>query len=157
MTYPSAPDSGLPVPAPQPVSNSNKRVFIIGAAVIAVIALALIAVFTLRDTSPKTFEMKGSVGIIDGVTKLSDNRCAGKGGYKDLSEGASVTIGDQSGKTVATGSIASSEYVSGACMLTFSIQVPAKLDFYQVEVSHRGVVTYSNEEARSGPFMSIGG
>ncbi|MDI9900275.1 hypothetical protein QM716_10450 [Rhodococcus sp. IEGM 1409] len=157
MTYPPPPETGFPTPAPQPASNNNKRVLIIGGVVIAAIVIAIIAVFTLRDTEPKTFNLEGNVGIIDGASELSDNRCAGKGGYKDLSEGASVTIGDEAGKTVATGSITGSEYIDGACMLTFSIPVPADLDFYQVEVSHRGVVTYSNEDARSGPFMSIGG
>lgn len=157
MTYPPTPEASFPAPAPQPTPNNNKRVLIIGGVILAVVAIAIVAVFALRDTKPKTFNLEGNVGIVDGASRLSDNRCAGKGGYKDLSEGASVTIGDEAGKTVATGSITGSEYMDGACMLTFSIPVPGDLDFYQVEVSHRGVVTYSNEEARSGPFMSIGG
>ncbi|OZF40834.1 hypothetical protein CH296_00290 [Rhodococcus sp. 14-2496-1d] len=95
--------------------------------------------------------------MVDGARSTVSGGCEGKGGYDDLAEGASVTVSDASGTTVATGNINDSTYIDGACLLSFAFDVPAGSDFYKVEVSHRGEVTYPADQARSGVFMTIGG
>lgn len=90
--------------------------------------------------------------------------CWGKGGYDDLTKGASVTVTDAAGKTIALGSVVS-EYTSfstdefaSSCTLNFQVEnVPRGGQFYGVEVSHRGVVHESEADAFSGQIqLTIG-
>jgi hypothetical protein len=83
--------------------------------------------------------------------------CAGNGGYSDIGPGAAVTISDESGKLLAKGSIEGSYAQAGSCVLTFKVfDVPAGAKFYKLEVSHRGEMSYTEAEARSGIQVSLG-
>ena len=79
-------------------------------------------------------------------------------GYSDVNEGASVTIYDAAGAVVGTSRLgpglttlhidAGGDAYKAQCTFPFSAEVPAS-DFFQVEVSHRGKVTVTAEEANS--------
>src|SRR5206468_324064 len=81
-----------------------------------------------------------------------DGTCFGEGGYSDIGAGTGVNVYDQSGAIVAVGQLASGRgsYSSG-CTLTFSVpDVPSGSKFYQVEVSHRGKMNLSAQDAKAG-------
>lgn len=129
------------------------------------IALAIVAgvgiligalLFILRD---RTFTMTGllSLSSSDARSTGSPDGCAGDGGYDDIRGGALVTVQDSSGKIVGTGAL-DSGYDSGIiCVFSFRVaDVPDDSDFYSVEVSHRGGLTYTNAEAREMLSFSLG-
>lgn len=113
---------------------------------------------------PKTFAMHGVTNITDvtGFDRLDDETCAGSGGYDDLAEGAQVTVSDAAGKTIALGELGPGKVVSagdvvGGCQFRFTVKdVPAGQKFYGVEVSHRGVVRYTADDAHERIVLSIG-
>lgn len=93
----------------------------------------------------------GNFDTSDEATKL----CAGTGGYSDIAAGAGVTIQDASGKVIATtvlgnGEQVLDEQVGAACHFDFTASdVPAST-FYKIEVSHRGLVTFSRARVDAG-------
>lgn len=74
--------------------------------------------------------------------------CVGKGGFDDIRPGAQVRVTDGSGQVLAVGQLDGPGVVAEGCVFSFSVQVPPA-DFYTVEVSHRGGLTYSRAEMES--------
>jgi hypothetical protein len=106
----------------------------------------------LRDTDPLT----------EGISRTSGS-CSGTGGYSDITEGTSVIVRDADGKTVAAGELGTG-IIGGdpsngnlvACTFMFMIRgIPDGSKFYSFEVSHRGQVTMSHDQA-IWPRMTIG-
>jgi hypothetical protein len=60
-------------------------------------------------------------------------------GYNDITAGAPVVVKDESGKILATGSLGSET----SCRFPLTVDGIPDAKFYQVEVSHRGALTYS--------------
>ncbi|MEV7949727.1 hypothetical protein ACTOXX_11220 [Streptomyces rubiginosohelvolus] len=99
---------------------------------------------------PAVFTLTGAFALTEGATRNGDG-CIGTGGYDDIAEGTSVTVYDGTGKVAATGNLGKSKYAVGACAFEVRIpDVPKGEKFYQVEVSHRGKVQLSAEEAEAG-------
>lgn len=72
--------------------------------------------------------------------------CKGDGGYSDIREGATVTVRDEAGVTIGTGRLSEGALGSNVCVFEFTpIRLPPA-EFYSVEVSHRGAITYSQAE-----------
>lgn len=107
--------------------------------------------------------MYGQLALTDGwyapqvgQTKKFEGPCTGDGGYDDLHAGATVTVTDADGSVVALGSLGSGRLQSDGsafppCVFPFTVSdVPAGFGFYGVEVSHRGSVPVTGEEAAAG-------
>lgn len=77
------------------------------------------------------------------------------GGYADLAVGTQVTVKDGSGKILATSSLTGGRVTMHGCVFTYSVSVPAA-DFYQVEVAHRGALTFSQEELAANDWQVSG-
>lgn len=110
---------------------------------------------------PGTFALHGTMvldGGYDGVTSTPGG-CAGTGGYSDIADGTAVTVYDSTGAVVASGQLANS--TGGGTSCTFDIvapKVPGGSRYYQVEVSHRGKITYSARDMRRGNVsVTLGG
>ena len=169
MTMPIelAPNPYDPTGAPDaaPTRASNKRFWMgfaagIGAAtLVAGIAAGSMALIHTAS-GPGTFEITGTLTLTGRTTTSglpSDFKCAGSGGYTDISPSASVTVSDESGKLLAKGRLTGSSGGTGHCVFDFTVSdVPRGSDFYKVEISHRGAVTYTESEAESGPSLSLG-
>lgn len=108
------------------------------------------------EAAPKgTFTLTGEFVLTDGVISDGTDGCEGSGGYDDISLGTSVTVYDAAGAVIATSFLLLSEYDEAAGTCTFDVSVddvPGGQDFYQVEISHRGKIQLSAEEATSGGF-----
>ena len=68
------------------------------------------------------------------------------GGYSDIHEGTNVTVRDEAGKILATGALQRGHYEADGCVYDFEVSDLPDTKFYQVEVSHRGEITYSEDE-----------
>ncbi|QBJ98805.1 hypothetical protein ERC79_17940 [Rhodococcus sp. ABRD24] len=83
--------------------------------------------------------------------------CAGAGGYDDIIPGTEVTVSDESGTILGKGELSSSTGGSGYCDFEFTIHdVPRGKHFYDVEVSQRGALSFTEEEAESGLSLTLG-
>lgn len=76
--------------------------------------------------------------------------CVGDGGFDDIREGAQVVV-RVDGETVAVGDLGPGriQMAGSDCKFLFEIEdVPGEHNFYSVEVSHRGELTYDREEVQ---------
>ncbi|MDI9914335.1 hypothetical protein [Rhodococcus sp. IEGM 1379] len=123
------------------------------------IAGAMFGAVTLigKANAPTVFTMTGTMSLDSSDSSSTGSGCVGDGGYDDIHSGTEVKVTNGDGKTVATGRLESGDRSSGECVLPFTIKgVPAGSEFYEVEVSHRGGLTYSEAEAREPLFFSLG-
>ncbi|MFJ3083065.1 hypothetical protein ACIPJG_25380 [Streptomyces halstedii] len=114
--------------------------------------------YTSRDITPAdpaTFTLTGTFTLTDGARRVGQDNCRGTGGYDDINEGTSVTVYDGTGAIAATGNLGTSDYATGYCVFDISVaDVPKGEKFYQVEVSHRGKVQLTAEEAEGGQLAA---
>lgn len=129
----------------------------VAAAVLLVAAGAVGALLLTSDKSPvdvvkavagpKSFRVTGTLTLQDSDGYTGTSTCAGKRGYDDIGQGAQVTVSDAAGATVAIGRLGPGEKQSFGCVFNFSVpDVPAGKSFYGIEVSHRGVLKYTEAE-----------
>ncbi|MFI9817563.1 hypothetical protein [Saccharothrix variisporea] len=86
-----------------------------------------------------------------GLRDDSYRKCKGDGGYSDIFDGTAVTVYDAAGKVLALGKLENSKFINGDCEFTFTVAgVPDGEQFYQVEVAHRGKVSFPADKARAG-------
>ncbi|MGH8984726.1 MAG: hypothetical protein ACRDY6_12755 [Acidimicrobiia bacterium] len=94
---------------------------------------------------------------VEGITNTAMTRCDGSEhrGYDDLVAGAPVVVHDGNGSTIATGELRDGQPVEQRdslpidftdCEFRFRMADVPDAEFYTVEVSHRGEVTYSRSE-----------
>ena len=108
----------------------------------------------VRRTITGTFDLVTMSGvIIPGGAPDGGIGCAGSGGYSDVQEGMGITVKDESGKILATGTLGKGALGPGfsetnpICRFLFTItNVPDTATFYSVEAGRRGATTYSHED-----------
>lgn len=156
--------------APPPPRRRNRlKVAVIALWVTVAVAAAGVAGYVLlRPEKPITVSGTLTLGRADGPASFAWNnpgkprlQCMGVGGYADITAGASVVIRDDAGKTVAVGQlddgtavIAKDDIlntdVGQTCAFPFTVRdVPAR-DFYSIEVTRRGPVTYPRAKVEGG-------
>ncbi|MFE6829106.1 hypothetical protein [Streptomyces sp. NPDC057690] len=170
-TAPSAPEAPPAPPAPpaapeippMPATPPRKpfrplTAGLVGVAVGAGIMGCIWAVTAgIGPGSPATFTLEGAFELTDDATMNDNGGCGGRydGGYDDIAEGTSVTVYGASDVVIATGVLGDSAYVSGTCTFEVAVEdVPEGEKFYKVEVSHRGTVQLTAEEAENGEFSA---
>lgn len=110
-----------------------------------VIVLGIVLALTLGGTK-HTITGEMTLMDSDGYDDSIVGGCEGSGGYDDISYGTAVTVRDGAGEILATGSLDSGEVVGDWCNFTFTVEDVPGADFYEVEVSHRGGLSYSSKE-----------
>jgi len=101
------------------------------------------------STGPATFNISGQLDLQgrDNWLKAAGN-CFGIDGYDDIDSGAQVVIRDGDGTKVAIGALEDGYVQDGDCIFLFFVtDVPEGGGVYSVEVSHRGEVAFSEDEA----------
>lgn len=126
-----------------------------------------LAVWPIADALPfsnSTMVIHGSM-TLGPATYLPDGTggCTAGDGYSDISAGTAVTIGDQSGATIAVGQLQTgrakgddASYTDG-CVFAFDVRAPGGRTEYTVTVSHRGTQVFTAEQAAAGIALSLGG
>ncbi|MFG2472271.1 hypothetical protein ACGFXB_43510 [Streptomyces canus] len=147
----------LDVPPPAKRRLSPLAAGLIGLAVGAGVVGGIWAITASSGPSqPATFTLEGSFTLTDDVSDNGDG-CSGSydSGYDDIAEGTSVTVYGASGDVVATGALGDSTYSDYACEFKVAVpDVPKGEKFYKVEVSHRGTLQLSAEEAENGELAA---
>lgn len=106
---------------------------------------------------PAAFTLEGTFTLTEDATSTGDDDCSASydSGYDDIAEGTSVTVYGASGDVVATGELGDSTYGGYTCEFDIAVpDVPKGEKFYKVEVSHRGTLQLSAEEAENGELAA---
>ncbi|MEU4090161.1 hypothetical protein [Streptomyces aureus] len=152
----------MPPQPPMPPSKNRPSPRVAGllglAAGAALVGGAWVISANIGPGDPDTFTLKGFFSLTDGSSVVRDGSggCRGSGGYDDIQEGTSVTVYDASGSVVATGNLGHSKGAPySACVFKVAVDgVPKGQKYYKVEVSHRGTVQMTAEEAEAGELAA---
>jgi hypothetical protein len=161
MQPPDATPTIETTPAAEPAPR-RRRVGLLGVsiAVVAVVAVTLALTLTLASGgSSSGFTLRGTLELNDPSGVGGTTNCRGFGGYSDITEGAQVLVTDASGKVIALGALGAGNGSGGSeCDFTFTVNnVPTGDGTYGVEVTHRGVIYYSEDDAKAGVGLTLGG
>lgn len=162
---PTTPAGTISPPAPR---NSRRRKML---AVVAVAALAGIsaagamlffrgndAVGHVVPAIAEKHTVSGTMTVYAGTLGYKFGEfCSGRGGYDDIQVGTNVTIKDGTGTIIGTGSLGRGraaepvgvENYALGCEFSFRVPDVRKAAFYEVEVSHRGGLTFSYDELKT--------
>lgn len=75
------------------------------------------------------------------------------GGYDDIRDGADVTVKDGAGELLGTGVLTGGTATDVGVTFAFTVEGVPDSDFYQVEVSHRGALSYSRAELEDAGWV----
>ncbi|GAA2287577.1 hypothetical protein GCM10010415_68430 [Streptomyces atrovirens] len=157
-----APASAEPLPAPpdHPPAASASRwsrlsrgaALAIGAGLGAAVVGACWAGVSLADGSEGSFSTDGTLTVTGiGAGLASGDPCTGTDGYSDIDFGAQVSVTDAAGTLVAKGGLGLGRKTELGCEFPFTVDdITPGSKFYTVEVSHRGGLTQTEDELRSG-------
>ncbi|MFD3537016.1 hypothetical protein [Streptomyces sp. NPDC058664] len=103
--------------------------------------------------APAVFLLTGTFLLTSSVVSDGEGGCEGSDGFDDITEGAAVTVYDASGTVIATGGLGESTRTGTTCRFDVLVPgVPTGQGFYKVEVTHRGTLQISENDAMSGAF-----
>lgn len=131
------------------IAVKRRGVILVTAIAIAVVAIAAIAWSQLGNVTQEKHTIHGDMTLIDSTFSAYKigATCSGTGGYNDIDEGASVKIKDQAGTLIGSGSLgAGAIAMKGVCVFSFDIANVRDAAFFQLEVSHRGQLSYSKAD-----------
>jgi hypothetical protein len=97
------------------------------------------------------------MGALESLNRMSDLGAGGTvpcpdgpgGGYRDIADGAQVTISDNKGAVLAVGALKSGTLTLSGVHFDFTIPNVPDTDIYQVDVSNRGSMNYARETLAS--------
>ncbi|MEU7026533.1 hypothetical protein AB0A60_07525 [Streptomyces sp. NPDC046275] len=113
----------------------------------------IVALVGGEPADEKTFSTSGTLTLVDSsFSRLEEGEaCTGLDGYSDIRQGAQVNVTGADGTLVATSELGSGTKTVLGCEFPFSVEgIPQGSKFYTVEVSHRGGLTQTEAELRSG-------
>jgi hypothetical protein len=85
--------------------------------------------------------------------------CQGTRGYDDVEPGLQVTISDQSGTVIGTGTLDSGRVLETGCVFRFEVNNIPVASFYKVAVGRRGEISYSLDQMKQASWsveLSLG-
>ena len=126
----------------------------VGAVIALVATVGLIAWEPWRSSGGQTVTGSIVLNVGFGPGRDDGEPCAGEGGYDDIRPGAEVTVRDRTGAIIATSRLdwgVVERIIEGDpdrfyCRLPFSVPDVPEADFYSIEVSRRGELTFSRDE-----------
>ena len=134
----------------------SRWALLVAAGVVLLIAGALLIALRLAATHT----IQGSLQLYDSTGYMLDgDTCSGADGYADLQQGAAVTVADESGRIIATTQLGAGRRDGPYCAFPFKVSNVPSARFYQIEVSHRGRVTFPADKLEAGERadLSVGG
>ena len=79
---------------------------------------------------------------------VADKECWGDDGYDEIDAEVQVKVTDGRGNLVAIGALAAGKAEAVGCVFSFKVESPCDLDFPTNRISHRGELSYTNDEMR---------
>jgi hypothetical protein len=154
------PYTGKPL-NPSEEKRNNKKLWIIGFSSALAAGVIVLIVFLLRSGGTGLIPHAGhELTVTLDLTNSSDSTtgnvggCAVSGtGYEDLSAGAPVTIRDARGTVLGATTLPGGTDDGDVCHFETKVHVP-DTSFYQVEVSHRGVVTFTRQDLAENNWIA---
>lgn len=134
------------------------------AAAVALVASAAIAWLVLApsraDQPTRTMTVNGNITLttVDVYywSGQLGEECYGTGPFKDLTEGAPVTVYDTNGDILGADRLRQGRWYD-SCLFSFSVPKVREVPTIEVEVSGRGKVAFDIEQVKSGGVkLSIG-
>ena len=118
-----------------------------------IVILAATAWATLGPGAEPVHTITGEMALRDSDRFDYDvgDSCSGSGGYSDIAQGAPVTVKNQSGTVIGSGSLGPGTIEGDttavrACVFPFQVDDVSDAEFFQVEISRRGVLSYSKAD-----------
>lgn len=131
-----------------------------------VLLVAVIVLLTVVGTvtlSSADTTVAGRMTVVTSTNALSASSysnggsCVTYGGYDDIAEGTAVTVRDSTGAIVGVGSLGAGQGSAYGCSFPFTVTDVPDSDFYTVEISHRGAMTFTAEDIRTSELqLSLG-
>lgn len=127
--------------------SQRRNQYLAGGVAIALIAAVVLLVTLTGGSSSHT--VTGHLILTDADTATSS--CVGQGGYDDITQGAALTILDENGTVIGSGSIESGVNTNtDECSYAFSVSgVTDAAKFYHFKISHRDGPSVSHSEMQS--------
>lgn len=130
--------------------------------VLAAVAVSLLAACGGGDTTPEPERITGTltVGISGDQTVMMTwseqaKTCTGADvakGFAGIGPVADVTVRDESGDIIATGSVGQGERTIKGCVFPINVADVPEAKFYEVEVGRRGGIRLSRAELEEQNF-----
>lgn len=138
---------------------SARGVALLGVILVVIVGGAVGAWNVLGQATTSYHSITGQLTLTDsggGYGSMTDGQsCDGANGYSDITEGAEVTISNQSGTILATGALDQGSWSSNSCVFDFSVPHVRDATFYQIEVGHRGNVTFSKAQLQQNSWQAL--
>jgi hypothetical protein len=129
---------------------SGRGVVAVTCIVLMVVAASFAAWSLLAHASAGRQTVTGTLSLTDSDSDYQNyplgHYCSGENGYDDIADGTEVQIANQAGTILATGVLRGGTGNLDSCDFTFSVPGVPTASFYQIEVSHRGNVTFSKAQ-----------
>lgn len=137
---------------------SGRGVVVVTCLVLAVVAASVGAWRLLDHASVSRHTVTGTFALTDSSSDYTNypvgHYCSGENGYNDIAAGAEVQVLNQAGTILGTSALQGGSDAFTSCNFTFSVpQIPSAA-FYQIQVSHRGNVTFSKAELQSNHWTA---
>lgn len=161
-----------PAESAVPARWFRRRRNLIGLAVVVLAAAGTAIGVVATRSGPDMITVHGTLTVgsmandtTSGMSLSDGDSCVAIGGYSDINQGATVTIGGSTGQTltvtglsagVETGIQPDSPIVDGNCVFSFSAQVPAGQSAYTVTVGRRGSQTFTAVQGEAGVSLALG-
>ena len=142
------PPTGLPE---RTRAGDHRRSWVLGSFVLAALT-AVVALFVFGRGPDATASWSGSTTAIDvsmtapSSGQKSSNRieCVTATGYTDIAPGMQVTVTDETGAHLATGTLGPVFWVEdNRCGFHFSVTVPTGKNLYRFSTEHHGSIEYT--------------
>jgi len=135
------------------VTVSRKGVIAVTVIALLVVGIAAAAWAVVGRATESSHTVKGEMTLNDFKSfrydKIGDS-CSGDGGYSDIDEGATVSVKNQSGTLIGSGRLGPGTVQGGStlkwCVFPFEVGGVKDAQFFQVEVSRRGGLSYSKAD-----------
>lgn len=114
---------------------------------------------TGRDPAEKKIVVAGQMSLTSskGWTGAPGGGCTGTGGYDDIHEGTNVVLKAAGGAIVGVTNLDTGHPSGSACVFTWVMTgVPGGEQFYTMEISHRGALTFERADLNRPLTTALG-
>ena len=123
--------------------------------VLGIIGVALGGWALVGKVTKSDHTITGTLALVDTDSQggLDEgDLCSGSGGYDDIGPGADVKVTDGKGELIGSSNLGVGKYNGFACSFEFTVESVRDADFYSVEVSHRGGLSFSKAEIEANDW-----